>query len=43
MSQLVLNHTMVIYVYKERTDEIDIGNIATTFMKEKILLNCAVQ
>ena len=34
MSQQRLNHTMLLYVHKDRTDKIDIVNIARSFIKE---------
>ena len=34
MSQQRLNNTMLLYVHKDRTDKIDIVNIARSFIKE---------
>ena len=32
MTHAVLNHAMSLYVYKERTDQLDLGEIANSFI-----------
>ena len=43
MSQPRLNHAILLYAYKDRTDQIDTGNIATTFIKEKERIKNALE